>query len=160
MRIGVAIRHLHHGEGGLAELLTQVSDRHRTDHEIFHLGRDLAGWSRAHVAELARAGHERGLDLDPEVDDEPGPLHALRQKAAEVLGGRPEPGLMLLADLRRLYLAAAGVSLDWEILAQAAQAARDTDLVELAARCHPQTLRQVRWANAMLKESCAQILVG
>ena len=47
---------------------------------------------------------------------------ALRAKGAEILGRRPEPGLLLLADLRRVYRMAAGASLDWEVLGQTAQA--------------------------------------
>lgn len=30
----------------------------------------------------------------------------------------------------------------------------------LAERCHPDTLRQLRWANAKLKESATQALVS
>lgn len=52
------------------------------------------------------------------------------------------------------------MSLDWELLAQAAQGARRRALLELAERCHPQTLRQVRWANARLKESATQALMS
>ena len=54
---------------------------------------------------------------------------------------------------------AAGVSLDWEILAQTAQALKDTELLALTQKCHPQTLRQMQWANAALKENAAQIMV-
>jgi len=39
--------------------------------------------------------------------------------------------------------------LDWELLAQAAQATKDGELLAVTARCHLQTLRQMRWANAM-----------
>ncbi|GAB5009948.1 hypothetical protein MAHJHV63_55300 [Mycobacterium avium subsp. hominissuis] len=55
---------------------------------------------------------------------------------------------------------AAGVSLDWELLAQGAQAAKDAELLGLASRCHPVTLRQMRWANAMLKELSPQVLMN
>ncbi len=68
--------------------------------------------------------------------------------------------MLLLADLRRLHRRAAGVSLDWELLAQAAQAARDTELRDLASRCHPRTLRQLKWTNAMLKVLSPQILTS
>ena len=75
-------------------------------------------------------------------------------------GHRPEPGLLLLADLRRLHRKAAGVSLDWELLAQGAQATKNTGLLELAERCHPETLRQLKWANAMLKTLSPQVLAS
>jgi hypothetical protein len=54
---------------------------------------------------------------------------------------------------------AAGVSLDWEILAQTAQALQNADLLDLCQRCHPETLRQMKWANAKLKEVAAQAMV-
>ncbi|MET7998281.1 hypothetical protein ABZU76_46140 [Amycolatopsis sp. NPDC005232] len=42
------------------------------------------------------------------------------------------------------------MSLDWELLAQGAQVTKDQEMLELASRCHPQTLRQMKWTNAML----------
>jgi hypothetical protein len=68
--------------------------------------------------------------------------------------------MLLLVDLRELHRAAAGVSLDWEMLAQSAQAAEDKDLTVLAADCHPQTLRQLRWTNAQVKELAAQAILA
>jgi hypothetical protein len=82
----------------------------------------------------------------------------LVERASDLMRRRPEPSLLLLADLRRVHRAAAGVSLDWELLAQASQAAKDTELQAACAQCHPQTLRQMRWANAMLKELAPQAL--
>jgi hypothetical protein len=67
--------------------------------------------------------------------------------------------LLLLKDLRDIHRTAAGVSLDWEILAQTAQALKDDELLDLSRQCHPQTLRQLRWANASLKTNAAQIMV-
>jgi hypothetical protein len=77
-----------------------------------------------------------------------------------MLRKRPEPGLLLLADLRQLHRLAAGASVDWELLGQAAQAAKDEELLELTSRCHPETLRQMRWANAMLKQLSPQVLTS
>jgi hypothetical protein len=45
-----------------------------------------------------------------------------------------------------------------ELRAQGAQAVRDTGLVTLSQRCHPHTLRQMKWANAMLKTLSPQVL--
>jgi hypothetical protein len=159
-KIDLVLEELHRSENHLARDLQRMSDRHKDEHEIFHVARDLARWSREHVAELARAGKDYGLKLDPTAEDEPGALAAVQQKASELIGRRPEPGLLLLTDLRHLYRDAAGVSVDWELLAQAAQAVQDRELLALAERCHPQTLRQTRWANAKIKETSAQILVS
>jgi hypothetical protein len=160
VKLGLVLRDLHGAEKSLAEELLTVSDRHRADHEVHHVARDLAGWSARHVRELAAAGPRYGLDLPDDPPEGSGPLAGLRERASELLGRRPEPALALLADLRHLYLSAAGVSLDWVLLAQGAQAAKDTDLLALTQRCHPQTLRQVRWANATLKELAPQALTS
>jgi len=63
-------------------------------------------------------------------------------------------------DLRRLHRLAAGVSVDWELLGQGAQAVKDDKLLDLTKRCHPQALRQMRWANAVLKELSPQALAN
>ncbi len=159
--ITLTLRELHDGERALEEALLAAAERHRTDHEIHHVASDLARWSREHSARLADTGHHYGLDLDgPKDDPSPGALTALRQKAAEALGRRPETGLLLLHDLRDLHLAAARNSLYWEMLAQAAQGARDERLLALAGECHPQTLRQLRWTNTMIKELSPQLLTS
>ncbi|MEQ0559717.1 hypothetical protein ABJI51_11585 [Amycolatopsis sp. NEAU-NG30] len=159
MKLGLVLRELHRAETALAKDLLKTSDRHQAEHEVHHVARDLAGWSAAHLRELARAGRDHDLDLGEDVPG-PGPLVPLRTALAELSGRRPEPGLLLLADLRRLHRRAAGVSLDWELLAQGAQAAKDTKLLELASRCHPQTLRQLKWTNATLKVLSPQILTS
>ncbi len=48
----------------------------------------------------------------------------------------------------------------WEMLGQAAQGLKDVDLLAVVQRCHPDTLRQLRWANGKLKESSTQILIS
>jgi hypothetical protein len=159
MKLDLALRELHRAERALARDLLKTADRHQAEHEVHHVARDLAGWSAAHVRDVARAGRRLDLHLDEDVPG-PGPLEPLRTALAELGGRRPEPGLLLLADLRRLHRRAAGVSLDWELLAQGAQAAKDTELLELASRCHPRTLRQLKWTNAMLKVLSPQILTS
>lgn len=159
-KIGMVIEELHRSESKLAGDLVRMADRHKGDHEIFHVANDLARWSRDHVAELSRVGGRYDVRLDPDADADRGLLAAARQTASELLRRRPEPGLLLLADLRHLYRDASGTSLDWELLAQAAQAKKDTELLSLAKRCHPETLRQARWADTKLKESSPQVLAS
>jgi hypothetical protein len=77
-----------------------------------------------------------------------------------VTGRQAVPGVLLLADLRALHRMAAGVSLDWELLAQGAQAVKEGELVELTRRCHPETLLQLKWTNAMLKTLSPQVLAS
>jgi len=162
-KVPMALSELHRAEGELADELLQISDRHKAEHDIYHLARDLAQWSQEHVEQLAQIGDRYGCSLDsdpgPHPGDDPNVLARLRQKGAELVGARHDRSLVLLGDLRTAHQMAAGVSLDWEVLAQTAQALKDAELLELAQRCHPQTLRQLRWANATLKEQSAQIMV-
>jgi hypothetical protein len=159
MKLGLALRELHRSERALAVKLDALAARHHSDHAIHHVASDLAGWSRQHVDEIAATGRDYGLRLRwrPHVAALSAPL---QQRLSDMLGRRPEPAMLLLADLRRVYRIAAGVSVDWELLAQGAQAAKDQRLLELAQRCHPETLRQLRWANAMLKELAPQTLTS
>lgn len=158
-KIPMAIEELHRSESDLAADLLRISDRHKADHEVHHVARDIARWSQQHVRELARIGRDFGLELDPEPPDDVTMLAKARQKGDELLGRHHEASMLLLAGLRAVHKDAAGVSLDWEVLAQTAQALKEEELLEVAERCHPQTLRQMRWANAKLKESSAQVMV-
>jgi hypothetical protein len=160
MKIGLALEELHRSENDLAGQLLAMSDRHKADHEIFHVARDLAVWSQDHVREIARVGHRYGLDLDDEPQGDPTLLERLRQEVSDRLGRHPAPALLLLRDLRSVYMDASGVSVDWELVAQAAQGVRDRELLDATRRCHPQTLRQAKWANAQLKVHATQILVS
>ena len=163
MKLDLALRAVHHSERRLAEQLLALGERHKADHDVFHLSKTLAGWAHGHMRALAEAGKRFDLDLDaddPGSDGSGGPLSALREKTAELVGRRPEPGLVLLRDLRRLHLAAAEASIDWTLLGQGAQAAKDRQLLDLAAACHPQTLRTLRWTTTRLKEGAPQVLVS
>jgi hypothetical protein len=158
-KVGAALEELHRVENDLAGALMNVSDRHKVDHEIFYVARDIAGWSQEHVRRLSEVGRDYGLDLDPDPEDEATLLARLKQKGAELTGRFHGASLLLLADLRHIHRTAAGASLDWEVLAQTAQAMKDRELLSTAQQCHPETLRQMRWANAKVKETSAQIMV-
>ncbi|MES5817750.1 hypothetical protein [Streptomyces sp. RG80] len=159
--IALTLRALHDGERALEKDLLATAERHRGDHEVHHVAGDLARWSREHSTRLAELGRHHDVDLDGPADDpSPGALAGLREKAAEALGRRPEAGLLLLYDLRDLHLAAARNSLYWEMLAQTAQATHDERLLALVTDCHPQTLRQMRWTNTLIKELSPQLLTS
>jgi hypothetical protein len=160
-KIPMVLRELHRSETGLARDLLAIADRHRADSDVFHVARDIATWSQIHVRRLADAGRRYGVRLDPDPRWAlPQPLPAEARAIGQGLRHRRHPGVLLLADLRHVHRTAAGVSLDWELLAQAAQAMKERPLLELAQACHPQTLRQMRWANSQLKESSTQVIAG
>jgi hypothetical protein len=147
VKLGVAIEQVAQAERELAQELSAVGERHKTDHDVFHMTRTLARKERAHLDALAR--------------------HAGRYDVA-VDGGEPEasspeaadPSLQLLSDLRYLHLLAAGTSLDWVALAQGAQAAKDTDLLATVSECHGETLRTLKWTTYRLKEAAPQALTS
>jgi hypothetical protein len=158
-KVGAAIEELHRSEHDLGAALLDLSNQHKVDHDIFYVARDIARWSQEHVRRLSAVGGDYGLSLDPDPDDENGMVARVKQKGAELTGRFHEPALLLLADLRHLHRMAAGVSLDWEVLAQTAQAMQDRELLSTAEECHPETLRQMRWANSKVKETAAQIMI-
>ena len=160
MKVGLVLEELHRSENELAHELLKVSERHKVDHDIYYLARDLAKWSQEHVREIAKIAKQYGKELDPDARDETVVMEKLREKGSELMGRRSEAGLLLLRDLREVYLKSCGVSADWEMLAQAAQGIKHTDLLEVAQRCHAQTVRQMKWANGKIKESSTQILVS
>jgi hypothetical protein len=158
MRTGLeyALRRVHQGENDMVNHLVRLSEKHSSEHEIHHVATDLAGWSRLNLAALAEAarGYDVDLDRDP---DEPGFVRRLVDSAAAHTPGKVA-GLALLEDLRDVYLVGSETSLAWEMLAQHAQARRERDLLQLTSRCHPQTLRQIRWVNTMIKTLSPQAL--
>jgi hypothetical protein len=160
MKLGLALEELHRSENHLAAQLLAVAERHKADHEIFHVGRDLARWSQDHVRRLVPFGEKYGVDLDRDPAGEPTVLARMSEAMSDRLGRRSAPALLLLRDLRSIFMDASGVSADWEMVAQAAQGIRDTDLLALAQSCHPENLRQAKWANSRIKESSTQILMS
>ena len=160
MKIDLALRELHRAEKSVLRDLLILADRHHVEHEVHHVARDLARWSREHVVSIADAGTRYGLRLDADPKETSGLLAPVRAKLSDMTGRRAAPGLLLLADLRRLHRKVAGVSLDWELVAQGAQAAQDPALLAVAQKCHPQTLRQLTWTNAMLKVLSPQVLAS
>lgn len=165
MKLGLAIEQVAKAERELADELLAAGERHKTDHDVLHMTRTLAKKERAHLDELARHAARYGAEIDRNGDGDgrgkPAELLATaREKGAELMGRRPEPGLLLLRDLRELHLRACGASLDWVALAQGAQAAKDTHLLETVTACHDETLRTLKWTTYRLKEAAPQALTS
>jgi hypothetical protein len=85
-------------------------------------------------------------------------LGGLRRKGSELTGRQPPAGVLLLRDLRRLYLMARECEIDWEMVGQAAKAARDRELIATVAECMEQTAVQAKWLKTRLKEAAPQTL--
>jgi NADH dehydrogenase/NADH:ubiquinone oxidoreductase subunit G len=65
----------------------------------------------------------------------------------------------LLAVLRTLFLAAEEVSITWVMADQAAQAARDTELLAVVHECHAEVELQAKWLTTRIKVAAPQALV-
>lgn len=158
--IEYALRQVHRSENLTHHHLLHMAQTHAAEHEIHHVALDIAMWSDENVHLLAEAARDNGVDLGSEADEP----NRLGQFARGITSAgaerRAETGLLLLHDLRDLYVRASEASLHWEMLAQIAQAKRNVGLLELTKRCHPQALRQTRWANSMLKTLTPQILAS
>ena len=163
MRIDAALREAHDAETDLAAELLRVRDRHEADHDVFHVTRTLRTWSERHVQRLAEQAARYDLDLRAEaVEDQQdrGLVARLREKGSELACRRPEPGVLLLRDLRDLHLAAARASLAWTAIGQGAQAVGDTELLAAVTACHPETIRTMKWTVQKVKEASPQVLAG
>jgi hypothetical protein len=150
MNLSRIVRELYASEARLLDRLHDLIERHAAEPEIRHVAVDLVTWSERHL-EALRDHQERAASTAS-------PLRRIGEKLGA--GRDPDPRLALLDDLKALYLAAAEVSVNWELLGQGAQAVSNTDLLALTSRCHPETLRQLRWANGMLKTLAPQILAS
>jgi hypothetical protein len=160
--ITLVLRMMKDGEIDLESEFRAVAERHRVDHEIHHVAADLARWCAENLEAIASLSERYGggLERHPEPREAPGPVGVLREEASELLGRRPEAGLLLLRDLQRLYTMASSNSALWIMLGQGAQAIRDVDLLDAVTACHARTLRQVAWCHTMIKALSPQALTA
>lgn len=161
MKIALAIREVSEAETELGEELGRIGERHRADHDVFHLSRTLIRLHHANLEVLAPLGERYGTGIDPDdAEGGGGPLARAREKVSELAARRTDSGLLLLRDLRHLHLLYAEASVGWVILGQGAQAVRDGDLLAAADACHAQTLRGMKWTLTRLKTAAPQVLAG
>ncbi len=163
MKLGLAIREVRDAEARLGRQLNALGERHKADHDVFHVTETLQRLVRANLERLQ--AHGERYDVPVDRDDVPeehggGLLERARERTAELVGRRPEPGLLLVRDLRELHLLYAEASIDYVILGQGAQAARDRELLDAASQCHAQTLRGMKWTVTRIKIASPQVLTS
>ena len=163
MRLGPAVKRLHEDELDLAADLRKIGERHAADHDIYHQTRTFAKQCEQHAERLRPVAERYGSELSEDGDGEGlwnSVLETVRRRSSEVLGRRPESGLLLLRDLRELYLAAQETLVTWVIVNQGALAARDKELLEVAKDCHLETELQMKWVLTQIKVAAPQILTS
>jgi hypothetical protein len=84
----------------------------------------------------------------------------VRRGASVATGRSGKTGMLLLRDLRDLFVEASGVEMDWTIVRQGAMAARDEPLVLAATVGLEETRRVLRWLTTRVKEASPQILMA
>lgn len=154
MKVGLAVAMVVDDEETILAELRRAGERHAADHDVLHMSHTLAALHRGNLERLA-----------PFADGEPdehgdGLLGRAREAASRLASRREETGLLLLRDLRALHLLYAEASIDYVLLGQGAQAARDAALLDACSRNHTQTLRGLRWTVTRLKAAAPQVLSG
>jgi hypothetical protein len=158
MNMNKAVEDVQDAEAELAKRLRVTGERHASEADIYHLAHTLARKCADHLGALAPAAERYGAKSAPDdVDASPGLLETLRRKSAEVVGRSEAAGLLLMADLRELYLVAQHAELAWVVLLQAAKAKRDAELINIVTRCHEETEMCGKWLRTRIKEAAPQV---
>jgi hypothetical protein len=140
---------LHRAQEELAKAFREVAEGHADEHDVFHQAQRLARQCDAHAEALAPFAERYG----EEADDEPERLHST------LFEGAREGPLGLLRDLHDLYLMASECDITWTLVGQAAQGARDTELLDVVQKCEGETSTQLKWLKSRMKEAAPQTLV-
>lgn len=160
-KIGQLLDDLHDAETDLAHQYRVVAERQAAEHDVYYLCLTLAKQADEHAEHVRRIAEKFGKSLsEPGGERLTNVLAGLRHKTSEMMGRRPEAGLLLLRDLRQLYLMAQEANVHWLALGQVAQAVRDHDLLDEVSDLHKQTLTQIKWLKTRLKEATPQVLVS
>ena len=161
MKIGTAIEDVQGAEEELAKQLRVTGERHAVDHDVYHMGHTLARKCAEHIEKLRQHAERYGSPAgDASAATSPALMEALRHKASEMLGRSEMTGMLLLSDLRALYVTAQRAEIAWVILLQAAKAARDQPLVEVATSCHEEAEAGAKWVKTRIKVTAPQVLAA
>ena len=140
---------IHKAETDLASAFRQVAGAHTDEPDVFHDCERMARQCDGHVERVAPFAERYGED----APDEPDRLHS------ELFRGTRSGGLGLLRDLHDLYLMASESDISWTMIGQAAQGARDTDLLDAVNTCEHDTAIQLAWIRTRMKTAAPQALV-
>jgi hypothetical protein len=140
---------LHQSELELAKAYLEVAEAHGHEPDVRVLCLRFADQSTAHADALAPFVERYGEDKP----DEPERLHS------ELFGGSRGGGLGLLRDLHDLYLMATECEVTWALVGQAAQGARDRELLEVVQGCDGEVAAQLKWLRTRMKQAAPQALL-
>ncbi|HKH75682.1 MAG TPA: hypothetical protein VKA51_01870 [Rubrobacteraceae bacterium] len=136
-------------EKNLAEGFREVAEGHKQEVDIFHTGQTLAGWCEEHAALLGPFCEKYGKEATGQPD------RLYHERFAEMRSG----GLGLLRDMQDLYPMASACDIVWTMVGQAAQGARDAELLEVVNACDGQTAVHLKGLRTRMKQAAPQALL-
>ncbi len=136
-------------EETLGRSYRMISEGHAADSDVHYASAGFARDCAAHAAALAPVLAR----CDPATEPEPERLHV---RAPDSHRAGP---IGLLRDLQDLYQLANLVDITWTLVGQAAQGARDRDLIRVVQRCAPQTSAQLAWLRMRMTAAAPQTLL-
>jgi hypothetical protein len=140
MRLGPLLAHLRALEIEVALQLRAAAERHRDEHDIYH---------QCHT--FAVTAEERATKANP--------FSRRYDGVAEWTSAVAEGSEVALEELRILYLRLQEVAITWTMVVQAAQAARDPELLTVATECQSEAEMQAKWFTTRIKTAAPQMLV-
>ena len=141
--------YLHRAELNLAEGFRKVADGHAEEADVYHTCNTLAEQCETHAEQLGPFVERYG----EEKPEEPENLYH------ELFDETRSGGLGLLRDMQDLYLMAHACDISWTMVGQAAQGARDRELLETVNACEGQTATQIKWLKTRMKQAAPQALL-
>jgi hypothetical protein len=159
-RIAQAFDDVRAAEAELADELRTVGERHAPDADVYHVAHLLALRCSDQLEALAPHAARYGADPHTDLGEPSALLERVRRAGSELLGPEEAAGLLLLSDLRGLYVVAHRAELAWVVLLQVARAARDQELVEAATQGRAEAERRWKWVRMKVKEATPQALVA
>ena len=140
---------LHKAEIDLGQAFREVGKGHPEEPDVLQICQKLARQCEGHAERLEPFAARYG----EEAPDEPDRLYS------ELFNGIRSGGLGLLRDLHDLYLMACECDIAWTLVGQAAQGARDEQLLEVVNGCEGETAIQLKWLKTRMKQAAPQALV-
>ena len=149
MHLANYLGYLHQTELDLADGYRRVGEAHAQEADVYHLTHTLAKQCETH-AERLKPFVDRYGEEQPE---EPEQLYH------EFFDETRSGSLGLLRDMQDLYLVASACDIAWTMVGQAAQGARDTELLGVVNACEGETYNQLKWLRTRMKQAAPQALL-
>ncbi|HEY8525275.1 MAG TPA: hypothetical protein VIL48_09940 [Acidimicrobiales bacterium] len=140
---------IHRAEAHLSDAFLEVGRAHEDEPDVRHDCERMARQCDEHVERLTPFVERYGENAPAEPDR----LHS------DLFHGPRSGGLALLRDLQDLYLMAAESDITWTVIGQAAQGARDAELLAVVDACEHDTAIQLAWLRTRMKAAAPQALV-